>query len=467
MATLTTKKQARYVRGPDGIYRKEEAKVLDMVTPPAADESVEKIIDELIECGYHVEDPLRTLPNAATSQHKADYSTRETENTAHLSAENKKLNLGYNPLGLNKSAEPTTTTTASIPRSSPITGTTVSPNIAADTTANTHSRASSYSNPLTETMMPMDELLQRQKLVDLVVPDPGTVATLMVWYRLWLARFPVEKFMEWSLPFFLGMATMYTLLAAQPMLLYYGGVVAYGLKLFFIYGTFFVGLCWKAGWIKVDLWRLWGETLGIFLRSAENAELGAVSEQRVAGSPLATSPQLSHATMAANHTSTENTPTEAVSERLRDVRPFIPPLREEPELVRPRVARLSTDLNKPRYRTKMSPVRLSRDNRRHSSASLDRPKDPYRDVRDQYTKVREFRDMNGAVRDFKEPKERFYKPLPPVVSTPHDLDADLPMVNEVKLKSLEQESLLERLNTKKLVLGTRANYLRFLQNVDN
>lgn len=463
MATLTTKKQARYVRGPDGIYRKEEPKVLDLVAPPpssSTEESVEKIIDELIECGYHVEDPLRTLPNAATSQHKADSTTRETENTAHLSAENKKLNLGYNPFGLNKSQEPSNSITVN-------TGSVTSPNIAVDTSANTHSRASSYSSPLTETMTPMDELIQRQKIVDLVVPEPGTVATLMVWYRLWLARFPVEKFMEWSLPFFLGMATMYTLLAAQPMLLYYGGVVAYGLKLFFIYGTFFVGLCWKAGWIKVDLWKLWGETLGIFLKSANNVELGAAPDQKVAVSPLATSPQLSHAHMAANHPGVESTPTEVVSERLRDVRPFIPPLREEPELVRPRVARVSTDLNKPRHRTKMSPVRLSRDDRRHSSASLDRPKDPYRDVRDQYTKVREFRDMNGAVRDFKEPKERFYKPLPPVASMPHDLDADLPMVNEVKLKSLEQESLLERLNTKKLVLGTRANYLRFLQNVDN
>lgn len=436
MATLTTKKQARYVRGPDGVYKRETPTTSsnNAANPAAPDPLVEKLIDELVECGYQVEDPLRTLPNAATSQ--------QTE-----------------PAGI------TTPSIANIA------------NVANIATSNPNSN--SNSNPMSDS-----DLAARQKIVDLIVPAPTTLASLLQAYRNWLARFPVEKFMEWSLPFFLGMATMYTLLAAQPMLLYYGGVVALGLKLLFIYGTFFVGICWKAGWIKIDSWRLWGESsYGLFA-------LGILPSAPV--SPLAGTATLAQNTEAPAHIATSGVTAKAPedidedlpspnTERLREVRPFIPPLREEPELPRPRILRVSTDIKdtKSRFRTRMSPVRLARDNRRHSSASLGSHsdhRDPYRDVRDQYTKVREFRDLKGAVRDFggergREPKERFYKPLPPVISMNQEVDyeTDLPLVHEVKLKSLETDDpfALDRLNTKKSVLGTRANYLKFLSNVES
>lgn len=83
------------------------------------------------------------------------------------------------------------------------------------------------------------------------------------------------------------------------------------------------------------------------------------------------------------------------------------------------------------------------------------------------------------LRGLKDPS-RFYKPLPPVIkmppSTRGEPDPDLPLVYEVKLSSMDENdpthhhrAALDRLGTvmsKKLVLGTRANYSKFLANVD-
>lgn len=199
-----------------------------------------------------------------------------------------------------------------------------------------------------------------------------------------------------------------------------------------------------------------------------------------------------------------------------EVAPF-PPFHHSPPGVkeRPRVQRVGTDTREQSRKSRQVHTYLSEE-RRHSSASLpgrevyrdayrdayrDRSRDdpyrdrlrddryrdsirvrddPYKDVRDLYRDQRDYRDyrdnrdLKGAkYRDPRVPK--FYKPLPPVIKMPNkeiNHEADLPLVHEVKLKNLDQEPQydLDRLGTvlsKKSVLGTRANYLRFLSNVEN
>lgn len=263
--------------------------------------------------------------------------------------------------------------------------------------------------------------------------------------KLWVSR---EKALAQLAPFLLGMATTYVLQASLPTLTHYAIIAAGFVKLGLIWAIFTSVVCWYAGLLKVSSLT---DARALATRTwltMNGAELPGYPKRRahVPQSPV-----------------TEHTLEEIVEPELPDpsehvpvtnVRPFVAPLRTTPEarldskldskqdkrLFRPpRLVRQSTDLERKRG------IRVASPPRRHSSASLDIP-----DLKDTYDK---------------------YKPLPPVTHPHYTPGGELPLVYEVKLMGDDlYEDRLGRLPTtmsKKSVLGTRANYNRFLANVDS
>lgn len=451
MATTTARKAARYVRGSDGVYRRKtnddgSSSLSQFGDQDSQELLVDKLINELIDCGP-VEDPLRnplrTLPNAETHQH---------QNTSGSSLPDtiRKGQLGTPSM---------------------------------DSFFQVSTNASN--------------LTVGQNNVDQVVSEHRALASIEQ-CRHWLSGIPLEKVLDWGIPFGLGMVSMYVLQAMLPTLLHYGGVAAHCLKLVLLYGVFTLAVLWYFGVIKLTSLRDWhgnatkttSDFFGKFSVLAEPqvspVPVSSKIKPEIVGSDFHSVTDIGSISSSLPKTAPQDSPESVISDRLVQVRPFIPPHREispeRPGPGRPRVRRISTDIKdvgKSKFRSRFSPVRLSRDGRRHSSASLG----GYKETNDAHRDTHEFKDINGDIRglsrdarDFKD-ANKFYKPLPPVIKMqPRDFshESDLPLVYEVKLKSLEDEdpnyAALDRLGTvmsKKSVLGTRANYLKFLSNVDD
>lgn len=447
MATITTKKHARYVRDSDGVYRRktDDEIVTTTNTKSGHEELVNELINELMDCGQ-IEVPLvpvRPPPNPETHQQTGPGA----------------------PTGAPSShTAPSHTTSAAAMNVAP----------------SERSAASGLTRLFALPKIP--DLFSMAQTQDL------------------LQKYPVERILGWVIPFVLGMATMYVLEVMKPTLLHYGAIAARGMTLVLLYGVFALGVLWYAGVIKLASLTDWHSStsksaLGMLGRNSapEQASLAPTSPI----SPTAqVRPRLADPGDVASINSSvpsvlsRERPVERVaSARTVEVRPFIPPIREKsPEDTvagRPRMPRVSTDIKDPKQkmRSRFSPIRLSKEGRRHSSASLGGYSDPYRDTRDQFRDGRgndmygDSKKLHRGSRESVSSPAKFYKPLPPVIKMApenHTHEADLPLVYEVQLKSMEQEDpeydALKRLGTlmsKQSVLGTRANYLKFLSNVDD
>lgn len=459
--TVPNKKLARYVRGPDGIFRRLSEDPAPTV-PSIATELVEDIVNELIDCGQILPDPVHLLPNPATHQHDQAFPVKTP---AALLA----------------------------PNSLPVLPLTAMP--FENGSRDSFDAASKSDSSDFETASTIESH---------VAPHLQNIVSMLRHFRRSLYSVPLDRYVQWIFPFLLGMATMYVLQMMEPTLRYCGVVLAHYLKLALIYGVIAFAALWYSGTVSFDSWSaadfdFFKARVVDLSHSAKINKVNAApvllhqesewSEPRKSSPTRLRSPVRRAARLKVpvdpNFSSEKPSTTTTIHPEECEVTSFTP-FQHIPS-ARPIPQRLSTDIReKPRLKSKMLPVFIGKD-RRHSSASLPRSTDAsrgykedynegrfkddsYRDVRDPFRNGQEYRDKSRDART-----QKFLKPLPPVIKMPaNDIhgDSDLPLAYEVKLKNLDQDSRygLDRLGTvmsTKSVLGTRANYLKFLSNVEN
>lgn len=309
----------------------------------------------------------------------------------------------------------------------------------------------------------------------------------------------------------------------EPTLRYWGAMLAHYSMLALIYGIVALAVLWYSGTIKFDSWQDWQKASHhLFIVSDVDSDkdkpefpnskgvdpvlVPSLQDPPTVNAALRMSPDISPTTTSRNHSpvrdaaqvkaipkdsklSYEKSPNALIHPQECEVTSFAP-FQHTPTSVkeRPKVQRVSTDIReKPRSKSKFKPGFLGED-RRHSSASLPSQKDAFRSreerLRDErYMRLNEdlyreerYKDDSRDGRDHRGKyarASRLYKPLPPVIKMPTkeiDYDSELPLAYEVKLKNLDLDHYdLDRLGTvmsKKSVLGTRANYQKFLSNVE-
>lgn len=267
-------------------------------------------------------------------------------------------------------------------------------------------------------------------------------------------------------PFVLGMATTLVLQRLQPTIFYYGAIGLRLLKFGLLYLAILLAVCWYFGAMDIASWRT--KVVSAFQPVSLQ---GASDHPRV--SPHST-PQLEPVLeVQEKRRSRSPSPKRKPVERVTNVRPFATPLRND---------RSSTDAADLRAQTLLkfnSDITRDKDSRPRSrpesTRPIHRPEFKTRHTTDPYIKGAPGSRRHSAL---SLESDRSSKPLPPVMPQ----EADLPMVNEVRLLSLEDDDdahddefesaslQLDRQGTafsKRSVLGTRANYLRFLANVNN
>lgn len=265
-------------------------------------------------------------------------------------------------------------------------------------------------------------------------------------------------------PFVLGMGTTLALQRLQPTLFYYGAIGFRLLKFGLLYLAILLAVCWYFGAIDMASWKT---KLAVVIQAEALPEDHPQVSSHSA--PLL-EPVLE---VKEKRRSRSPSPKRRPVERVTNVRPFTTPLRSDrtsvdtPDLRAQTLLKFNSDL----AREKDSRPR----SRPESTRPVHRPEFKTRHTTDPYIKgVSDSRRHSALSLD----SERSSKPLPPVMPR----EADLPMVNEVRLLSLEDDNdgfdngfesaslQLDRQGTtlsKRSVLGTRANYLRFLANVNN
>lgn len=456
------KKLARYVRGPDGIYRRLSQDPAPTL-PSSSTELVDDIINELIDCGQILPDPVHLLPNPATHQQDLKFPAKTL--AALLVPPNSPpvLPLATMPF---QNGSRDSFDTASTPDSSDL-----------------------------ETLSTTDSH---------VAPQLPALVSMLRHCRRSLYSVPLDRYVQWIFPFLLGMATMYILQMMEPTLRYCGVVLAHYLKLALIYGIIAFAVVWYSGAVSFDSWS--SAAAFDFLKDREVDLPHSSNMKEVNPAPLLlhqksewNEPRKSSPTrqrspvrgsarvkVPVGPTSSEKpSTTTTIHPEECEVTSFTPFQHIPSE--RPRPQRVSTDIReKPRLKSKVLPVFLGKD-RRHSSASLPGSTDASRGYKEERNEVRfkddAYRDIREAFRNGQQHRDKSrdartqksFKPLPPVIKMPTsdvNSDSDLPLAYEVKLKSLDDDSRhgLDRLGTvmsTKSVLGTRANYLKFLSNVEN
>lgn len=481
---VKTIKLARYVRGPDGIYRRpSDVSVLTIESTNSSNPPDD--LNELFDCGPIVPDPMHALPNPATHQQERDVPATNADAPAPVS-----------------NSPPDSLLTGMPPASVP------PPSFNAGIKSDT---------PNLEKPSPNH------------VISPWTILPVVQYYSQRLSGLPVKRHLPHVVLFFLGMTTLYVLQAMEPTLRYWGAMMAHYAMLALIYGIVALAVLWYSGTIKFDSWQDWQKaTHHLFIVSDVDSDkdkpeypkdepqvpkdngvdpvlVPSPQDPPTVNAAMRMSPDISPTTASRNLSpvrdaaqvkvpkdsklSYEKVPNALIHPQECEVTSFAP-FQHTPTSVkeRPKVLRVSTDIReKPNAKSKLMPGFLGED-RRHSSASLPTQKDTFRSreerLRDErYMRLNEnsyreqrYKDDSRDGRDHRDRyvrASRLYKPLPPVIKMPTkeiDYDSELPLAYEVKLKNLDLGHYdLDRLGTvmsKKSVLGTRANYQKFLSNVE-
>lgn len=452
MATLT-KKKALYVRGANNIYYRKDAP-----SPNATSQKqheVELLLNELMECGFQVESgPAAKFPDPERDQQTTaralDLLADDT--IATYDALDSMKNLARSPLPLHSTQSARSDLSKSVHSSQ---------GIAPESTEPYGYSITSFTQRLNG-FMPLDTALSKYVLY--------------------------EKIIDKGVPFLFGMAATYIIQVSLPSIAYYSGVVAHLLKLAFIWAAVLGAIFWYAGFLNTpDLSQLPGIASKMSSWLGQKPPTSRSAEQRSSRSPsrpvstrlglrstspLKRAPFREHR-LAQIHLTPDlglRSAEAPFSEPLTtNVRPFISPMRDvnrkiqsEQKLlsVRPAMDQKPSETSilrsfiprKPQKRPTSVSAQLSLYNvsavesRRHSALSVQSDKE----------------------------SARSFKPLPPVIQSGKRGETDLPLAYEVKLRTSESDddtSLmdLDRLETvlsKKSVLGTRANYAKFLANVN-
>lgn len=416
----STKKRAIYVRGPDNIYRRqnvdpatssESVNTVDMANKKA---QVDSTLNDLMECSFRLQDTA-ALSLAYSTEHTTDLADLISPSTASLPS--------YAAHGVYSKSE-----------------------------SGNSSSAQNHSVPS-----------RIYSFFESKIPSAFNTLARMLHDRPWL---------ELLVPYFLGMLTTYLFLNNQEVIASYLTVLSGLLRMALLWSFFTASVCWYFGAINIshmsDL-KDWLQGIKDHLSSGlqiqepspephDSASMNSTDDvSSMALSEIPRKPvKPSRAQIQEDRTS---------GHPITNVRPYVP--RKETLNARPRRPISSNDtkkhdvskpelnkyysdpdaLRKRTPRSRLPEKLLAHNSRRHSSASLElQRKTP--------------------------PKQ-----LPIIHNKIEDVEQELPLVHEVRLRdnydippNLTQMKLsgLERLGSvmsKQSVLGTRANYNKFLSNV--
>ncbi|WPK23305.1 hypothetical protein PUMCH_000541 [Australozyma saopauloensis] len=444
MTALANK--AVYVRGPDDVFRRksEDGNVTKT--------QVDTFINELMECGFRVAPEPDTASKKEKPQDLSGLMDPKRPDPGALQGKQNQLRSAPNLRPLPRLNTDLSLATI-LPRSgSPVT---------------------CYSHASADVLECVPDKLTSEANCD---GEPAA-KTFMEGFEAYRQKFGdagLDKVKAWAPPFVLGMITTYVLQQMQPLLMYYGVIVAHLLKLFIVWLVFTGSVCWYFGVLSLpagseyvqkaqalmgQLPVVFNQKGGATPHTPSRAEVFSQAEAHPdADQVIAKAPSLPKK---------ESHEDQLLPTSVVNVMPFKAPKREtfrrantdDPRSNHTRDSRKHSDTGSPRlafiqktYKRPQSssPVHSGgRSDRRHSSSSLPLDKDP-----------------------------RLRKPLPQIVPTTQpNPDSELPFICEMKLRPKTEGSGydnppradLKRSGTymsQKSVLGTRANYAKFIANFD-
>lgn len=428
-------KRAVYVRGPNNVYRRVDVapsiNSADSADMRQRKEEVDDILNELMECSFQVQD----LPDRASGQQPVV----RRRDLAPAAPREPSLLPRRRPAVLSSASYSGASTLDHEPSAPP------PPDLLA------------YADPEPEPAPEMPVVRQR-------VRRPRT------------AYVSVDTLFAKGVPFVLGMLTTYMLQVLLPGITYYLSAALGFIKLSVFWIVLMAALSYYGG-----MWRMLSVNYRRWLASVQN---------RIFYDDLASSPAVPAATdYPADPVVEPALPDDIVEEEYVEEPLPTPVVTKKVTPFRPQVRAHKEPGHQPMF------VRTQEPARRGMKLRLKRGSSPVLAAvpglgagvagttaipNTVPAKTRgSFLGPVPLLRGLKDPS-RFYKPLPPVIkmppSTRGEPDPDLPLVYEVKLSSMDENdpthhhrAALDRLGTvmsKKLVLGTRANYSKFLANVD-
>lgn len=446
---MSTKKKVLYVRGPDNVYRR-QSDSHSLVSKDTAEiarqkNQVDSTLNDLIECGFKLHN---------SDSEKDNHVGQDPSLTAHQDqksavAENtRKGQIHHNNTATNNN-----------PSNGGLPVRTSSPHAESGNAANLPpaTRASSW-------------------FLDYFVYfiDLSNVNMISLHQRNWL---------ELLVPYVLGVASAYLVSNNKDLIVFYMAVLLKALKIGLLWLVFTGIVCYYAGIFDVSKnteLSLWLQTLKTRLNyknDASNAAEPPIDKHSSVHSDQASNSPSSDEAMSITPSYDSNkddvksveTRKSIPESKIVNVRPYVPSSRKDtdksrklpsaPEPRRPEVPQQKPELHK--HHTE--PENLKRKHPRSHALDKHRPKDPRR--------------HSSASLDLANNSKQ--RSLPRIKSDFPSSDHDLPLVYEVRLRdnydSLPDVDPIPGLNTgldrlgsvmsKQSVLGTRANYNRFLQNV--
>lgn len=480
----TTARKAVYVRGPDDVYRRKDTG--DGVTK----KQVDTFINELMECGFRVASDEPELASQAHSQAKPakqDLSllmNPKRPDPVTTQSDYLKKNVKLPPTPAMRSLSRLNTDLSSsnvLTRSeSPLRSTHIDTDHDLDCNSETwtaHSHAPMSSHEADHSNE--ESKASKESSLGFLEPMARKVEEL-----------GTEKLKVWAPPFLAGMFTTYALQQMLPFLMYYGVIAAHMIKLFIVWLVFTTGVCWYFGVLSLPAGSEYAEKFQAILAKLP-IQIGKHTHCTTAP-PIHDDVDHSDAHLSSDLTFNainERRPSLPEKEPLKsyelptsivNVMPFVAPKRElfrrantdfpkstvvmsnydSRELKEKKSLELSSPKLFAHHRHSKRPQSSSpvhsagRSDRRHSSSSLPLEKEP--------TKARKH-NLTSA----------------PEIS--QDPGSELPFICEMKLRSKTESDVhsnhsphakfgLKRSGTymsQKSVLGTRANYSKFLANFDD
>lgn len=225
---MAATKKAVYVRGPDDVFRRKDD------DGPVTKKQVDTFINELMECGFRV---APENPEPEELKRKQDLSmlmNPKKPEQGHVNAEFPRKNSKLSPAPALRALSAINTDV--------LLATTLLPRLGSPV----HSSHSFISANDT-----ISETIHASQSTEKSASTDNSSATTFFdrpfAFKTQFEEFGTEKLKVWGPPFVLGMVTTYALQKMQPLLIYYGVIAAHLLKLFLVWLVFTGTVCWYFG----------------------------------------------------------------------------------------------------------------------------------------------------------------------------------------------------------------------------
>lgn len=228
---MAATKKAIYVRGPDDVFRRKDH------DGPVTKKQVDTFINELMECGFRVA-PENEVPEELKKKQDLSLLMNPKLEPPATRPDFPKKNSRLPPAPALRALSAINTdvllATTLLPRLG-------SPLHSSHSFDVTHDAASETTQALqtlqaTEAKSHSEANAAVSSLIDRVNA-----------YKTQFEQVGAEKVKAWAPPYVLGMATTYMLHKMQPLLIYYGVIAAHVLKLFLVWLVFTGAVCWYFG----------------------------------------------------------------------------------------------------------------------------------------------------------------------------------------------------------------------------